>query len=98
MTKYLLLLLFLALTHCGPDTKDRENYGNITQTPGGITLIDPDEHVGGYGKKECLVCHQAALNIHRSPTSPVNADTLLEEIKKQGEAKYCLTCHGPNGL
>ena len=93
------LVLALLVSGCeGSKTRDIENYGDITQTTGGIALTTPAEHVGGWGRKDCLLCHNAALNLHRSPGSQIDVNKLNDLIKSNGESKYCLQCHGPNGV
>jgi hypothetical protein len=93
------LVASLALLSCrGQKSRDLEDYGDITNSPGGIALTSPDEHVGGWGRSDCLLCHNASLNIHRRPGSPVDADALNELVKKNGGSQYCLNCHGPNGI
>lgn len=94
----LILLSSLIAVSCGPDSRNRENYGDITQSPGGITLIDPNEHAGGYGRSECLMCHHASLNVHRGPNSKISdLDEFIRLVQEKGSA-YCLGCHGKNGL
>lgn len=83
---------------CGPDVHDRENYVNVAKNPGAIILNDPQKHMGGYGRNECLVCHNLSLNVHRRPEAMIDVDELNRQIRANGEAKYCLTCHGKNGL
>jgi hypothetical protein len=82
---------------CGED-RQFEYYGDITTGPGGISLIDPNEHPGGFGRWQCLTCHNAT-RIHRNPGSAIaNPDLLNQLVKSNGLAAYCLICHGPNGL
>lgn len=97
-THILLLLSILFLYACDESQRDLEWYGDITNGPGGITLINPQEHMGGYGRGQCLVCHNAVLNIHRGANSVINPDALNQLARDNGEEAYCLTCHGPNGL
>lgn len=87
----------LAFSGCGADSRDREDYGDIANGTGGIVLSDSAEHRGGYGRRQCLVCHNAALNIHRGPNSIINVDELNKAIHDRGEEAYCMTCHGNNG-
>ena len=87
LTSFELFSLVL-LGACGPDSRDRENYGDITVSPGGISLIDPSEHRGGYGRRECLVCHNASLNLHRGPSAGIDVDQLNRDIRAGGEATY----------
>ena len=91
-------LLFAMLLSCSEETQ-YEDYGDVSQSPGGIEIVEVKEHQGGYRRKECLVCHNANLNIHRSLDSSIyDVEYLNELIRKNGGSKYCLTCHGNNGL
>jgi len=89
----ILTSLFLALVtvHCGSNARDYEDYGSMSS----LTLSDA-EHTGGYGRNECLVCHNAALNIHQG-SSAIDPERLVQLAREQGEAAYCMTCHGANG-
>ena len=99
MSIFLIFLLFsLLLGSCSRNGRDREFYGNIAETPGGLALVDPAEHVGGYGRPQCLVCHNADLNIHRGPYSVVNAESLNVLVRNNGLEAYCLGCHSDNGI
>ena len=101
LTMKVQILICLALTFlfaCDESHRDLESYGDIASGPGGITLINPAEHYGGYGRRQCLVCHNAALNLHRGPNSLINPDELNRQIRENGEEAYCLVCHGSNGL
>lgn len=91
------VLLLLILVSCGHKNPDRENYGDITNSPGGIVIINPEEHQGGFGRSQCLLCHNADLNIHRGANSLVDVNTLNELIRQNGLNAYCLNCHGDNG-
>lgn len=96
-----LIFLFATLTilaSCGPDSRDRENYGDLSKPAGAIVLNDPEKHIGGWGRQECLLCHNAALNLHRRPEAYIDVDVLNEKIRNGGESSYCLTCHGNNGI
>jgi hypothetical protein len=92
-----ILVLFL-IVGCAKKARDVENYGDVTGSPGGIRLIDPSEHVGGWGRRDCLLCHNASLSLHRGPGSVIDVDALNESIRHGGESAYCLQCHGPNGV
>ncbi len=94
-----LFLLLISLSSCH-DSKshDLEDYGDLSNSPTGIALNDPEKHVGGWGRRDCLLCHNAALNIHRASTNIVDAETLNQLIRENGLSTYCLKCHGPNGI
>jgi hypothetical protein len=94
----LFILICLLIINCGSSNRDLEYYGDITNSPGGINLVTPSEHKSGWGRRECLLCHNAALGIHRGPDSVIDAEALNEEARNNGGSAYCLTCHGPNGL
>lgn len=93
-----LLAMILLLGACQQSERQVENYGDVANGPGGISIIVPEEHVGGWGRRQCLLCHNAALNVHRRPESMIDADELLRLARENGEAQYCLSCHGPNGI
>ncbi len=97
---YLAILsqLLVATVGCGSDVRDRENYGDLGSMPGAIILDSPAKHWAGWGRKDCLLCHNAALNIHQRPGASIDVDKLNREIKNGGESRYCLTCHGSNGI
>ena len=96
--KYCIIgLVGILLSGCGPDTRDRENYGDLSSPPGAIILANPEQHMGGFGRHECLVCHNAVLNIHRRPGAAINVEELNRRISNGRESEYCLTCHGGNG-
>jgi hypothetical protein len=95
--KFAITLGIIFCTSCETKTRDRENYGDLSQTPRAIILDDPERHVGGYGRHECLVCHNAVLNIHRREGSSIDVEELNFRIKNGGESSYCLICHGRNG-
>lgn len=95
----LVTCLFVIILGCGnKDARTIEQYGDVTTSPGGISLIDPNEHIGGWGRRDCLLCHNSSLNIHRGPSSSLDPDQINEQAWRNGGSKYCLSCHGPNGL
>ncbi|MEK7690018.1 MAG: hypothetical protein AAB425_03255 [Bdellovibrionota bacterium] len=84
---------------CGSGERDVEYYGDLSLTPGGIAITDPAEHRGGYGKRQCLLCHNPEYGLHRSRTSVLDADALNAVLRASSDPEgICLTCHGPNGL
>jgi hypothetical protein len=92
------LMLSGGLIACeGSHNRDVENYGDLVNSSGGIVLNE-QKHIGGWGRKDCLLCHNAALNLHRDPNTTVNADSLNALIRNNGYSKYCMTCHGTNGV
>jgi hypothetical protein len=96
---FILFFVILNATYaCNNKSRDLENYGDITTSPGGINLVTPAEHPGGWGRRECLLCHNASLGIHRGPNSSIDADALNDLIRQNNGSVFCLTCHGPNGV
>ena len=93
------LVLGLSLMGC-PDSKQRdlENYGDLPNQPGGIALNSPEQHVGGWGRRDCLLCHNAAFILHRYPGGQIDAIQLNQLIRANRYSQYCLGCHGPNGV
>ena len=84
----------ISLSGCGDETRDVENYGSGNA----ITVLRSSaQHSGGYGRSECLVCHNTALNVHREKGSLIDADQLNEAARNNNEAEYCIRCHGLNG-
>ncbi|MGZ3721888.1 MAG: hypothetical protein ACXVA9_03085 [Bdellovibrionales bacterium] len=93
------LILMVLLIACeGSRNRDLENYGDITNRPGGAAINSSDQHLGGWGRKDCLMCHNVAYNVHRAAGSPIDADQLNQLIQNNGYSAYCLKCHGPNGV
>jgi len=98
MKNLVVLTITNLLISCqGQTNRHLENYGDISASPGGIALSTPEEHVGGWGRRDCLLCHNIELNVHRRPGSVANADAIIDLTKKNGVV-YCLVCHGPNGV
>ena len=87
------ICLCLILISCGQRDKYREDYGTLE----GASLIVSSKHVGGYGRSQCLLCHNASLNIHRRLGSLENPDDAIAGAKASGSA-YCIKCHTGNGL
>lgn len=91
------LSIFL-LGSCQGGERQTENYGDINQSPDGKSLTISAEHQGGWGRSQCLLCHNSSLNIHRNANSLVDADAINTSVIQNGGSKYCLTCHGDNGV
>lgn len=98
MINKLLPLFFIFVVGCQGDIHDRENYGDLGQNPASIPLSNANQHKGGYGRSDCLLCHNVALNVHRRPGNNIDVDTLNEKILNNGGSQYCITCHTDNGL
>ena len=84
----------LILISCGQQHRDRENYGTLSNSQ--ITISS--QHMGGFGRSQCLLCHNAELNIHRRGQNGIDANAIAKLARTNGINKYCLACHGPNGL
>ena len=89
-----LVSISVAFSGCGGDG-DLEDYGTGSSA---IVLSSAEQHPGGYGRKDCLVCHNAALNLHRESGSPIDVEALNNAVRANGESTFCLKCHGTNGL
>lgn len=93
-------LLFLAIPFCiacGSTADDTgENFGNVLDSPSGLTLTEA-EHVYGWGRSDCLMCHNTN-NIHQEDRTGGGTDVeaIETETQEQGES-ICVTCHGDNG-
>lgn len=96
--KVFYFLILIVLLSCQGNDRQTENYGDIHSGPGGKNLVIPEEHQGGWGRSECLLCHNSALNIHRNYNSSLDAEAINLKVIENGGAKYCLTCHGDNGV
>ena len=91
--KYLILIFILI--SCGQTEKYREDYGLITNT----NLTISSQHMGGYGRSQCLICHNASLNIHRRSGASISPEAINLEIIANGVENTCLLkCHTGNGL
>jgi hypothetical protein len=113
MTAYLrpisIAALSMLLAACGSDgANDSENYGNILNSPAGLILVE-EEHQTGYGRPDCLVCHNTN-NIHTvnrtglpscdevtPPASCIDLDE-VQAIVSDGGQSSCALCHGTNGV
>jgi hypothetical protein len=89
------ILLCMIFVSCGQKDKYREDYGIITNT----NLAISSKHMGGYGRSQCLLCHNASLNIHRRIGSSISSDAINLEVVANGVENTCLLkCHTGNGL
>ncbi|MGZ3661335.1 MAG: hypothetical protein ACXVCK_14640, partial [Bdellovibrionota bacterium] len=86
------LFTALLLGGCGSSTRDRENYGDLSTAPNAIVLDDPAKHPHGWGRKDCLACHNVALNVHRRPGNGIDVDSLNRLIMNNGGSLYCQKC------
>ena len=88
---------------------DSENYGNILNSPAGLILVE-EEHQTGYGRPDCLVCHNTR-NIHNvnrtglpscsgeiPPLEPCVDLDEVQAIVNDGGQSSCSLCHGTNGV
>lgn len=89
--------VFVLVVGCQDYDRQTENYGDVASGPGGTILIN-EEHQGGWGRGECLLCHNAAFNVHRNSNSIIDPEALNIEVWKNGGSKFCLNCHGINGV
>jgi hypothetical protein len=96
--RILLLVTILCFVSCGTKDRQIENYGDITLSEGGIVLSNINEHRGGWQRNECLLCHNINLNVHRSAHSNLDPEELNQKVRENEGSKYCLTCHGANGV
>lgn len=95
--KFLAVIGSLAgLLACGELLENGEDYGDLLDSPGGITLIEA-EHEIGWGRSDCTACHNLE-NIHlvNNSSLPIDIDAVHERAIEDGEAG-CTVCHGDNG-
>lgn len=91
----------LTLAACGSDGSNQpENYGNLLATPEGLVLVH-SEHPDGWGRPDCLVCHNSAFihTVNRTglPDSDIDLPGIQELVRLQGQSS-CPQCHGDNGV
>lgn len=94
------LFIFLSMSFCfacGSINNDTgENFGNVLDSPSGLTLTE-EEHVYGWGRSDCLMCHNTN-NIHQQDRTGGGTDVEAIETATQEEGEtICVTCHGNNG-
>ena len=94
----ILFFTFFSLFSCHVEDRQREEYGDISSGPGGISLSEIEEHRGGWQKNECLLCHNVNLNVHRDADAAIDVEVLNERVRNNSGSRYCITCHGTNGL
>ena len=88
----------LVICACGSVSNTTgENYGDIAQGPGGITLVQ-SEHPVGWGKSNCFECHSDA-NIHQAGRSGTGLNlAAIRTLTEEQGLDSCATCHGTNGV
>ncbi|MBT3236777.1 MAG: hypothetical protein HN353_12545 [Bdellovibrionales bacterium] len=98
MIKLIMLLALMNFLFLSCGKRTIEDYGDLNSSPAGISIEGQEEHRGGHGRTECLVCHNAALNIHRTAISIVDYRQILELVDDDDRAyEVCIDCHGTNG-
>jgi len=94
---FLSFIFFVALISCGSEADDNgEDFGNILDSPSSLVLTE-DEHVYGWGRSDCLMCHNIN-NIHLQNRTDVTIDMeeIQDQVAEEGES-ICMDCHGSNG-
>lgn len=91
----------LAVAACGSDgSNEPENYGNLLASPGGLIVLH-EEHPDGWGRPDCLVCHNAAYihTVNRTglPDAQVDLPGIQQLVRVEGQSS-CPQCHGDNGV
>lgn len=92
------LAVSMAIASCGSyNDISGENYGDITASPSSIILTEA-EHATGWGKADCLLCHNTE-NIHQVNRTSLDLDmaAIREIVEQRGQAS-CTGCHGANGV
>ncbi|MDP2600908.1 MAG: hypothetical protein Q8P84_09300 [Deltaproteobacteria bacterium] len=98
MKKIFFLFGFLVLSGCGGDAfNEGEDYGNLLDTPGGLTL-NQSEHPLGWGDANCTICHNLE-NIHLVNRTGTSIDIVAIHDRAISEGiSGCAACHGNNGV
>lgn len=101
MIKSPIIFVFLALGQIamgcgGAAVNGGEDYGNILNSPDGLTLTQ-GEHEIGWGNSQCTLCHNLE-NIHLVDRSGIgiDVDAIHEQALEDGIGG-CAVCHGTNG-
>lgn len=96
LNKMVLVGLFCLLA-CGEVLNNGEDYGDLLQSPEGLTLTE-EEHEIGWGRSDCTSCHNLE-NIHlvNRTTLPIDIDAVRQQALEDGE-EGCAICHGTNGI
>jgi hypothetical protein len=97
------------LAACGNDgAQEGEDYGNLLASPGGLLVLEV-EHPTGWGRPDCVACHERRNAHNENRTGLANCEDVaddtncidLEEvrdlIRRQGQ-QSCPQCHGDNGV
>ena len=100
-TSHWILPALLIVAACGTEgSQEPEDYGNLLASPGGLIVLQ-EEHPDGWGRPDCLGCHNAA-NIHvvnrtGLPDAQIDLPGTRALVQAQGQAS-CPQCHGDNGV
>ena len=94
---------------CGNDgAQEGEDYGNLLISPGGLIVLE-EEHPTGWGRPDCLTCHErrnahienrtGLANCDEVPdgVACIDLDEIQDLIRQQGD-QSCTQCHGDNGV
>lgn len=98
VTYIMMAIVSLILYSCGgSEFNGGEDYGNILETPGGLTLTE-EEHPAGWGRSDCTSCHNLG-NIHLVDRTGlnINIDQIHNDAIQDG-ISGCANCHGGNGV
>lgn len=103
------ILCCLLLAACGSDgPEDGEDYGNLLASPGGLLVLQ-EEHPTGWGRPDCLTCHNLRSSHIKNRTglpdcqdvppgtACIDLDEIQSIIRAQGQSS-CPQCHGDNGV
>jgi hypothetical protein len=97
--RLIIATLFVLAAGCGGSGPPQsEDYGNLLNSPGGLTLVE-QEHPDGWGRPDCFSCHEVR-NIHiinRTGIADLDLAAVREVVDQLGEAS-CPQCHGNNGV
>jgi hypothetical protein len=92
------LLLFWLFGCGGVDEDEGQDFGNLFNGPEGI-ILSQDEHVAGWGRSDCLVCHplEEIHRVNRTGSGTLPLEDIREFVARAGPGS-CSVCHGDNGV
>jgi hypothetical protein len=94
-----LALAALLVAACGNDAEpESDDYGNLLSSPAGLVIVE-EEHPTGWGRPDCLACHEVRKMhvVNRTGVADFDMEAIREIVRNEGE-QCCADCHGTNGV